>query len=208
MKKIDVAHVVGNGSTASFFSEKSKGLRMACNLPPFTIRNVYAYFIVDFKMMRAMAEGSVTVPGRWILGYRPKLYLNQNPAFHMKNAPKILDYYMKLPDYAGNFTNWNCGHMATHYTASKFSPKEIHMYGFNSMFDFDLYSVTDFYLQSDRSNTNSSRLSNKWREIWPHLFAEFPQTKFVLHYKHDDIKFDVPDNVEIVVHELKKKKAG
>jgi hypothetical protein len=61
-----VVHVIGNGNNASLY-KPAPGLKITCNLPPFEVQDVYATCIVDFKMMKAMHEGSVIVPGNWIL---------------------------------------------------------------------------------------------------------------------------------------------
>ena len=39
--------------------------------------------------------------------------------------------------YAKNYTDWNCGHMAVHYACNKLLANEVHMYGFDSIFDFN-----------------------------------------------------------------------
>ena len=191
------AHVIGNGDSASMYNP-AKGFKITCNLPPFAVENVYASCIVDFKMMNAMKEGSVAVPGDWVLGARPKKFMELNPQFNLKYAKQVKEYYDVLPKYAGNYTNFNCGHMAVHYSANKLKCDEIHMYGFDSMFDFNLRSSSDLYLVSDREANNNLRLSNNWRPIWQEMFKEFPNTKFVLHHKHNQIKFPVGKNVEIV----------
>ena len=193
------AHVIGNGDSASKYSP-SKGFKITCNLPPFAVENVYASCIVDFKMMNAIKEGSVAVPGDWVLGARPKKFMELNPQFNLKYASQVKEYYDVLPKYAGNYTNFNCGHMAVHYSANKLKCEEIHMYGFDSIFDFNLRSSSDLYLISDREANNSLRLSNNWRPIWQEMFKEFPNTKFVLHHKHNQIKFPVGKNVEIVTN--------
>ena len=193
------AHVIGNGDSASKYSP-SKGFKITCNLPPFAVENVYASCIVDFKMMNAIKEGSVAVPGDWVLGARPKKFMELNPQFNLKYASQVKEYYDVLPKYAGNYTNFNCGHMAVHYSANKLKCEEIHMYGFDSIFDFNLRSSSDLYLVSDREANNSLRLSNNWRPIWKDMFNEFPNTKFVLHHKHNQIKFPVGKNVEIVTN--------
>ena len=193
------AHVIGNGDSASKYSP-SKGFKITCNLPPFAVENVYASCIVDFKMMNAIKEGSVAVPGDWVLGARPKKFMELNPQFNLKYASQVKEYYDVLPKYAGNYTNFNCGHMAVHYSANKLKCEEIHMYGFDSIFDFNLRSSSDLYLVSDREANNSLRLSNNWRPIWQEMFKEFPNTKFVLHHKHNQIKFPVGKNVEIVTN--------
>lgn len=192
-----VIHVIGNGDNAPMYKQGSKGLKITCNLPPFAVQGVYATCIVDFKMMRSMHEGSISVPGDWVLGWRPKRYLEMNPSLRLRWAQNIKEFYTVLPSYAENYTNLNCGHMAVHYSANKLKGTEIHLYGFDSLFDMNLRSCTDFYLGSDRGDANNLRLSDRWRPIWQNLFKEFPDTKFVLHHKHDKIKFAVSENVEI-----------
>ena len=110
-----------------------------------------------------------------------------------------------LPNYVANYTDFNCGHMAAHYAANKVKADEIHMYGFDSIFDFNLKSCSDFYLGSDRGNMNNNRLANNWRPVWQNMFKEFPNTKFILYHTHDAIKCPVGDNVEIVVYDSKAK---
>jgi hypothetical protein len=191
-----IAHIIGNGSSASFY-KPSKGLKLTCNLPPFAVDGVYATTMVDFKIMHAIYMEEIIVPGEWILGARPKVFMERHPSFHIKHASQIKEFYTELPVYAGNFTNWNCGHMATHFAANKFQADEIHMYGFNSIFDPDLRSCTDFYLGSNRANTNMYRLNENWRPIWSEMFKEFAGTQFVLYSTHDKILTDKPENVEI-----------
>lgn len=191
-----VAHVIGNGDNAVMY-KPTKGLKVTCNVPPFAVEGVYTTCLVDFKMMKAMTEGSVTIPGEWTLGYRPKIWMQNNPNFYMKVAQQIKGFYLTLPEYVTNYTDFNCGHMATHYTANELQADEIHMYGFDSIFDFNLRSSTDLFLNSDRSLSNSNRLANNWRPVWLNLFNEFPNKQFVLYHKHDDVKINIPDNVEI-----------
>jgi hypothetical protein len=191
-----VAHVIGNGDNAVMY-KPSKGLKVTCNVPPFAVEGVYTTCLVDFKMMKAMTEGSVTIPGEWTLGYRPKVWIQNNPNFYMKVAQQIKGFYLTLPKYVTNYTDFNCGHMAAHYTANELRADEIHMYGFDSIFDFNLRSSTDLFLNSDRSLTNNNRLVNNWRPVWLNLFNEFPTKQFVLYHKHDDVKIKLPDNVEI-----------
>ena len=159
--------------------------------------------MVDFKMMRALHEGSLTIPGDWILGMRPKIWMDQQPSFFIKHSHQVKEFYTVLPKYVANYTDFNCGHMAVHYAANKVKAEEIHLYGFDSIFDFNLRSCSDFYLGSDRGNMNTNRLANNWRPVWQNMFKEFPDTTFVLHHIHDAIKFQVPDNVEVMTYSSK-----
>ena len=69
---------------------------------------------------------------------------------------------------------------------------------FDSIFDFNLRSCTDFYLGSDRGGNNNIRLAGNWRPVWQNMFNEFPDTKFFLYHSHNALKFPVGSNVEII----------
>ena len=199
-----VVHVLGNGDKAHLYQrEKRVGTKLLCNMPPFEVprSDVFATCMVDFKMMMALTEGSINLDAYpWVLGTRPRIWMEQKHAFYMKYAPNIKEFYTHVPKYAGNATNFNCGHMAVHYAAARHKADEIHMYGFDTLFDFNMRSVTDIVLSSDRSQNNNYRLLNNWRPIWRDIFKEFPNTKFVLHHNHDQLKVPKFDNVEITVY--------
>lgn len=193
-----VVHIIGNGDNAVLFNDKCKGMRLICNMPPFEVRNVYATAMVDFKMMKALTEGSLNLDMyEWVLGNRPKIWMNQNTAFYLKHSQRIKEFYLEVPDYAGNATNFNCGHMVTHYACNRHKATEVHMYGFDSIFDHNMRSITDLYLSSDRGDTNNYRLLNNWRPVWQNIFKEFSNTQFVLYHKHSKSKIQLPENVEV-----------
>jgi len=195
------AHLIANGLSAGLYKPApKKDLIITCNLPPFAVDNAYATCIVDYKMMFAMAEGSVVVPGEWVLGFRPKDFISRNPDFQMRHAYQIKEFYTVLPEYVKNYTDLTCGHMACHYICNVHQPDILNMYGFDSLFDFDLRSSTDFFLSSDRGTVNTHRLIGTWRNIWPDMWKEFSDITFRLHTKHPSIKIPKPDNVEIVLH--------
>jgi len=198
-------HVIGNGDWVHLYTRKErKGLNLTCNLAPFPYPdNHYATCIVDFKFMAAMTRGEVTVPGDWILGFRPKIWMDKNPNFYVQKASQVKEFYTELPKYAGNYTNFSCGHMAVYYAAQKLKAERIHMYGFDSIFDFNLRSVSDFILNSDRDKMNTNRLASNWRPIWTEMFKEFNNTEFVLHHVHDEFKIPISDNVRAEVYPKK-----
>lgn len=200
-------HVIGNGDSAQFYQQEQnrKGLKLVCNLPPFDVPDQYATCIVDFKMMATIAKGELDPPGEWVLGMRPNVYCEKNPGFHMKIAGRIKEFYLKKPSYAVNYTDFNCGHFAVYYAAQKLKAERIHMWGFDSIFDFNLRSYTDLVLNSDRGNMNNHRLAENWRPLWKNIFNDFSdgRVEFVLHHFHDQLKFDVKDNVKIEVHTKK-----
>ena len=198
-------HVIGNGDWVHLYTRKErKGLNITCNLAPFPYPdNHYATCIVDFKFMNAMTRGEVSVPGDWILGFRPKIWMDKNPNFYMQKANQVKEFYTELPKYAGNYTNFSCGHMAVYYAAQKLKAERIHMYGFDSIFDFNLRSVSDFILNSDRDKMNTNRLASNWRPIWTEMFKEFNNTEFVLHHVHDEFKLQISDNVRAEIYSKK-----
>lgn len=196
-----VVHIIGNGPSAKYYqAQERKGLKLTCNIPPFEVPDAYCTVMVDFKMMKALTEKKLTIPGEWMLGYRPKIWMQQNPQFHMMMAPKIKGFYLKLPKYAKNYTDFNCGHMATHYACTTFKPDIVYMWGFDSVFDLNLTSSADKYLSSPRDDKHNVKLSDNWRPIWQNMFKEFSDTQFVMSHGHSNIKFKVPSNVKIDVY--------
>lgn len=204
-------HVIGNGDSVHLYQrEERSGHKLACNQTPFgQTPDIYATCIVDFKFMDALQKGDLNVGGKWILGYRPKVFLENNTGFHMMRAQQIKEFYTHLPSYCWQegkenkgegYTRFNCGHMAVHYACNKMKADEVHMYGFDSMFDFNLNSYSDLVLNSDRGNTNNNRLSTNWRPVWEGIFHEFKDTKFIPHYTHNAIKIKHPGNVETRVY--------
>ena len=127
--KMRVGHVIGNGDGAITSYKPTKGFKITCNLPPMHVPNTYGTCLVDFKMMRAISTGAVQVPGDWIMGVRPKHYISEHPNFLLKYCQLFKEYYEVLPDYVKTYTDLNCGHFATHYTANHLKCEEIHMHG-------------------------------------------------------------------------------
>jgi hypothetical protein len=204
--------ILGNGDSSSLFAPlatKDRPRKLyICNLPPFAVKNVEATFMVDFKMMAALTEGSLELSHyQWILGNRPKIWMQRSPTFNLRFASNVKEYYLHVPKYAINATNFNCGHFGVHYLANRKNAKEIHLWGFDSLFDHNMRSVTDLVLNSDRSDMNNNRLLNNWRPVWKGIFSEFPDTKFVLHHFHKNLKIEKTDNLEIVVHSSMKESA-
>lgn len=201
-----VAHLIGNGKSAGLYTPQ-KGLKIVCNLPPMEVPNTYTTVMVDFKMMKAIHDKHLVVPGDWVLGARPKKWMELRPDFYVKYANQIKEFYTVLPKYAANYTDFNCGHMATHYIANKLKRTEIHMYGFDSIFDFDITSSSDLYLKSSRDNNNTQRLTTKWRPIWEGIFNEFKDVNFVLYNRTGSpSKIKLPSNVDVFIPKKKSQK--
>ena len=200
-------YILGNGDMSQMLPESKRysrdGKLLICNQPPFEVHNVYATVMVDFKMMAALTEGSINLDQYyWVLGNRPRIWMDKNPSFYMRHAQRIREFYQNVPKYCGAdagtaATNFNCGHMATHYACVRHKPEEIHMYGFDSIFDHNMRSYTDTVLSSDRQISNNHRLLDIWRPIWLNIFKEFPETNFILYHKHSNPKIQLFDNVEI-----------
>ena len=212
-----VGHIVGHGDQVTLYDLKPrKGFTIACNQTPLELPNKYATAMVDFKFMNAMKANSVKVPGDWVLGYRPKIWMDrqENNSFYLRHAHQIKEFYTDLPKYAlmpgdnlgQGYTNWNCGHLATHWAIRRLKLDEVHMYGFDSIFDFNLRSYSDLILNSDREAMNTNRLASNWRPIWEHFFREFPNVDFILHHNHDSFKIRVPNNVSVEVYTKNVKK--
>lgn len=63
------AHIIGNGDRApGMFKQPQKGIKITCNLPPFSVEGAYATCLVDFKIMHAMHTQEIVIPpviGSW-----------------------------------------------------------------------------------------------------------------------------------------------
>ncbi len=209
-----IVHVLGNGDSAQLMPEEwryeREGKLLICNIPPFEVHKVYACCMVDFKMMKNLDKGSVNLDAyKWVLGNRPKIYMDQKPSFYMKHAHHIREFYTKVPKYCGPrpdvaATNFNCGHFATHYAMKNHEAEEVHLYGFDSIMDHSMRSYTDVVLPSERNNTNNYKLLDVWRPIWYNMFKEFSTRQFVIHYKHANAKVKLPSNVRVQTYGKKK----
>lgn len=209
-------NILGNGDNAGLFKRGTEGKLLICNMPPFEIpRNeVFATCMVDYKMMLALAKGHIKLNMYdWVLGNRPRHWMEMNPAFYMKYSQNIKGFHLTIPEYAKlpgqneaqAATNYSCGHMALDYACRAKGATEVHVYGFDSLFDMNLRSYTDILLESDRSTSNTHRIANNWRPVWEGFFKEFKDVQFYLHHVHDKIKIDVGENVNVVVEDRRKK---
>jgi hypothetical protein len=212
MKKL---YILGNGDSAQLMPQsirfEREGKLIVCNLPPFEVGNVYAACVGDFKMMAALTEGSVNLDGyQWVLANRPQIWMNSNPSFYIKHSHHIREFYTHVPSYCDlgdpslAATNFNCGHLAAHYSAERHQPDEIHMFGFDSIFDANMRSYTDIVLSSDRAPSNNYKLLDNWRPIWNGIFKEFPNITFYLYHTHSNAKINLPKNVKVMVSRDKK----
>ena len=206
-------NVLGNGDHWKLFKRGTEGKLIVCNMTPidFDSDEVNATCMVDFKMMKALFEGKSNLDKYdWVLGTRPRKWMEMQPQFYMKYAQNIKGFHTHIPAYAqlpGHTiaqaaTNYSCGHMAVDYACRTMKATEVHMYGFDSMFDMNLRSHTDNFLESDRGPLNTHRMSSNWRPIFGKFFREFDKVKFFIYHSHDGLKFKAPDNVTIVVEEI------
>jgi len=60
--------------------------------------------------------------------------------------------------------------MAVHYVCNKLKAEEVHMYGFDSIFDFNLRSISDLYLSSLRDPTHNNKLKSEWFNRYKNMF--------------------------------------
>lgn len=207
MKRVNV---LGNGDNAHLYQKGTEGELLVCNMPPMELpkKDVYASCMVDFKMMVALETGSVKLDEYdWILGTRPRRWMEKSPTFYLKYSPNIKGFHTHVPPYAqlpGHklseaASNYSCGHMAVDYACRVMKAKEVHMYGFDAMFDMNLASFSDTFLVANRSALNVHRMASNWRPIWSKFFTEFSDVQFVIHHCHDDIKLSLPENARVEV---------
>ena len=133
-----IVHIVGNGDKVTLMPERLRhereGKLLVCNIPPFEVSKAYACCIVDFKMMKNLHKSIISLDAyKWVLGNRPKIYMDQHPSFYMQHAYHIREFYTTVPKYCGPrpdiaATNFNCGHMAVHYACAKMKATERYVF--------------------------------------------------------------------------------
>ena len=207
-------NVLGNGDHAGLFERGTEGDLLVCNMPPIILpsNEVFASCMVDFKMMKALQDEKVNLDRYdWILGTRPRRWMEKQSTFYLKYSQNIKEFHTYVPPYAQlagqklseAASNYSCGHMAVDYACRKMKASEVHMYGFDAMFDMNLNSYSDSFLTSDRTPLNVHRMSSNWRPIWGYFFKEFKDVQFVIHHSHSDIKLKLPQNARVEVGTLK-----
>ena len=208
--KMRRVNVMGNGENAALYEKGTPGDLVVCNMPPMSLtkNEVYASCMVDFKMMEALDKGEVSLDQYdWVLGTRPRRWMEKSPTFYLKYSANIRGFHTHVPPYAqlpGHklseaASNYSCGHMAVDYACRVMKATEVHLYGFDAMFDMDIDSFTDNFITSNRTALNVHRLASNWRPIWSFFFREFSNTKFVIHHNHAGIKFILPENASVEV---------
>ena len=132
-------NVLGNGDHAYMFERGQPGKLLICNMPPFEIpkREVHATCMVDFKMMKALADGLVKLDMYdWVLGTRPRRWMEMQPNFYLKYSQNIKGFHQHIPAYAQlpgqtegqAATNYSCGHMAVDYACRTMRADEVHLW--------------------------------------------------------------------------------
>lgn len=203
-------NILGNGDSWPLFQRHTEGDLLVCNMPPihFTSKEVYASCMVDFKMMVALEKGDVNLDDYdWVLGTRPRRWMEKSPTFYLKYSQNIKGFHTHVPPYAqlpghkleDAASNYSCGHMAVDYACRSMRATEVHLYGFDAMFDMNLASYTDNFLDANRSALNVHRMASNWRPIWSHFFREFPDVQFIIHHVHSDIKLILAENARVEV---------
>jgi len=201
-------NVLGNGPGYNLFERGTPGDLLVCNMPPYKFmpNEVFASCMVDFKMMIALDKGEVELGMYdWVLGKRPRRWMEKRASFYLKYSQNIKKFHTYVPPYAQlpgqkleeAASNYSCGHMAVDYACRGMNATEVHLYGFDAMFDMNLDSFSDTFLKSDRSPLNVHRMASNWRPIWGYFFKEFSNVQFIIHHEHSDIKIKLPENVRI-----------
>ena len=102
-EKVMRVNILGNGDNAGIFQRGTEGKLLVCNMPPFelTKKEVFATVMVDFKMMKALTEGKIKLDMYdWILGTRPRKWMELRGDFYLRYAPNVKAFYQHVPKYA------------------------------------------------------------------------------------------------------------
>jgi len=153
--------IIGNGRSNELYERQGNNV-IACNIP----QHGYGYntlSIIDNQ------------PVTWMKNNR---YIPRVPVYctnQVKERARQLNIGGDWFDVYEHKSRWNSGlHAANH--AADYS-KEIHLWGFDSMFSDDLTSQMDSLVPRN----GRPPLNKHWHPLWQGLFEEHYDTVFVIH---------------------------
>mgnify|MGYP000141471507 CR=1 FL=1 len=172
-----VTDVIGNGASNRLYKPTGNYV-IACNIPTHGIC-YNALSIIDNKPITWMKNN------KW----RPKttvLCLEATRQYARKQ--NIEGDWMAVYERKDRY---NAGLHAVEYSTRH--SKEIHLWGFDSMFSQDLTSQMDTLVP----RPGRPKLNKWWRPYWQALFLEHSTTKFVIHIPQGENCESYPSNVAI-----------
>lgn len=174
--------IIGNGNSNRFYTSNS-GNVIACNIP----QHSHKYNTLS------------------IIDTQPLVWMKKNhrvPRVPIYCTKEIKEYALKnnisgdwFPVYEKQ-SRWNSGIHAANHCAQH--SKEIHLWGFDSMFSNDLSSQMDNLVPRNRPPLNKW-----WHPIWKTVFDAHANVKFVLHCPVGSISPLVAQNLVLSYHKQK-----
>lgn len=172
-------HLLGNGPSILNF-DKSDGIRIGCNFtqpdlnPEWTI-------IADIKPVKKFYEGyQLKVPA--VLSERAYDYITKKTIKLSEDRLQIRRVvpFIKYPDIHERW-GMNSAQHAVHYAIEEYSPKEVHLWGCDSLWSTNIESSTDEIVRKDLDFMNHTQVYLAWRDYWNRIFIDNPDVLFVVH---------------------------
>jgi hypothetical protein len=165
---IDTAHLLGNGPSKKLFERVPDAPVFGCNLGDDRIQ-LEAVFIMDESVIRHIENNSVVLPY--------PIIVPDSIAVHVRKYVKTVSVYDTVERELVN--GESTGHAAVEYLL-KNGCREIHMWGFDSLYESNVLSDTQAKIPGSIAVQENYL---RWRERWDQIFEseDAQQSIFFIH---------------------------
>lgn len=186
-----ILHLIGNGPSIKHFPLDAEGTRIGCNFSDEKYNCAWT-FIADIKPIKSIYEGQ-RLPCPAILSDRANEFIEKK-AF--KPDPRNIEIYKVVPFIKRKdiHKRWgmNSAQHAVWYGLEEFKPKEVHLWGCDSLWSSDITSATDKIVHKDLDFMNGTEVYYTWRDYWNYIIDINRHTKFIIHgYQKPDLKEEI-----------------
>jgi len=173
-------HILGNGPSIKDFPLDIDGIRIGTNFSDAKLKPIHT-FINDGKPLDMILSGEVSLEYPIVISTRAveKAQLYEKKPKYDNTIIKFIVDFIKY-DHLHERLGLNSAQMATVYGIKQFLPKEVHIWGCDSLWSDDISSSTDSYIPSKGCNSSINEL---WRNQWDYLISQNPERTFFIHGK-------------------------
>lgn len=202
-------HILGNGPSLRLFDRDSypnSDVFVGCNFSDTELRPDFTV-LIDVRAMKQFTRGDngydLKIPA--VLSSRAYNYLDKDAGWNKVASGKIeIKDVMPLERdrRIAKRLSMNSGQHATVYSIRKYvDQKEIHLWGIDSFWSYDLESMTDAIVRpNQKTNRVKPTVTRQWNGYWHKIFTDYSSHDFVIHKPIDatiDDRFTNHSNVRV-----------
>jgi len=167
-------HIVGNGpSWINFKKIDADDYVIGTNVT--RVKEANVTLLSDINICEKISEGRAKIDIPVVVNQHVKNYLLKNPIL------EIFDIQVRFPDVSP--LELSSGHYAAHWAIRKYNPKELHIWGCDSLVKDNTHSYTDELVKhpSKMKAIVMKQCAERWRKAWEKMTDEYKDTTFIFH---------------------------